>query len=161
MRHDAPRPSSWADEDGDCQNTRHEILLRDAIGPVKLSPDGCRVVWGMWADPYSGEWIIGNPGGNPAPIEIEHVIPRSYAQRGRRWSRAQFVRWYNDQRNLLISARAENQDKGSQGPSEWMPSFEPFHCSYGSIWRSGAKRWRIAVKPLDKVKLHDLLESCR
>ena len=37
----------WVDEDSDCQNTRQEILIRDAIdGTIELDEDGCKVVSG-------------------------------------------------------------------------------------------------------------------
>ena len=157
MKHDAPRPS-WRDEDRDCQKTRHEILLRDAIGPVRLSDDGCRVVWGLWGDPYTGEWIVGPPHG---PIQIEHVVPRSYAQSGKRWTREEFERFFNDPRNLIVSGTAENQKKGSKGPSEYLPPHEAFRCTYTAIFSEVTKRYGITVKPLDRLVLAEWAERCR
>ena len=40
----------WIDADGDCQNTRAEILIRDSQVPPTL--EGCRVVAGLWELPY-------------------------------------------------------------------------------------------------------------
>jgi len=45
----------WIDADLDCQNTRHEILIRDSLSPVQLSENGCRVISGVWVGQYTGE----------------------------------------------------------------------------------------------------------
>ena len=37
----------WADEDGDCRNTRHELLEELSTRKVRWSPDGCLVVWAL------------------------------------------------------------------------------------------------------------------
>ena len=41
----------WDDEDGDCQNTRHERLIDLSMVPVDLSENGCQVEQGHWSDP--------------------------------------------------------------------------------------------------------------
>ena len=43
----------WADSDGDCQNTRHELLIARSLRPAELRTDGCLVLMGRWIDPYS------------------------------------------------------------------------------------------------------------
>ena len=45
----------WIDADLDCQNTRHEVLIRDSLAPLQLSEDGCRVISGVWVGQYTEE----------------------------------------------------------------------------------------------------------
>ncbi len=45
----------WEDLDGDCQNTRAEILIRDSRIPVQFKDHReCSVVAGEWFGPYTG-----------------------------------------------------------------------------------------------------------
>ena len=48
----------WTDDDGDCLNTRHELLQDLSTGPVTMSENGCRVLRGHWNDPYSGNVLF-------------------------------------------------------------------------------------------------------
>ena len=62
----------WIDQDGDCQNTRHEVLIAESTVPVTLDAKGCRVVSGRWQDPYTGRVFT-----DPRPLDIDHFIPQA------------------------------------------------------------------------------------
>ena len=48
----------WIDEDRDCQNARHEVLIEESLSTVGFKTSkGCRVVSGSLNDPYSGRTI--------------------------------------------------------------------------------------------------------
>ena len=61
---------SWIDADGDCQNTRHEVLIAESTEPVTLDARGCRVVSGRWEAPYTGRVFT-----NAQNLDIDHFIP--------------------------------------------------------------------------------------
>lgn len=56
----------WADADGDCQNTRQEVLIAESRVPVTLGPKGCRVTAGQWHDPYTDRVFT-----NPRRLDID------------------------------------------------------------------------------------------
>ena len=117
----------WIDEDGDCQNTRAEILIRDS--QTQVSFDGCRVVSGLWNQPYSGGSTT-----SASKIDIDHIIPLKWAHGhgGDRWSSARKQAFANDPDNLLATAYSANRSKGAKGPDEWMPAINK--CSYAQRW---------------------------
>jgi hypothetical protein len=66
--------SGWADADGDCQNTRQEILIRDLEGE-QLTADGCNVASGTLNDPYTGTTIAFERGQTTSDdVQIDHVL---------------------------------------------------------------------------------------
>ena len=61
----------WIDEDKDCQNTRHEVLIEESLTPVTFKTDkGCRVVSGSWLGAYSGEIFT-----DASLLDIDHLVP--------------------------------------------------------------------------------------
>ena len=66
-RYDRTVFGGWSDEDGDCQNTRHERLIERSLEPVELTDDGCLAATGRWYDPYTGTCVHSRqrPGNRP------------------------------------------------------------------------------------------------
>jgi hypothetical protein len=128
----------WSDFDGDCMNTRHEILQQQAVGSVRLSPDHCYVSSGVWNDPYSGKTFT-----RASDLDIDHIVPLKWASDhgGALWSPNKKERFANDPVNLLAVDDALNQAKGARGPSEWMPPNHKFRCEYLGMWQSVLKAY--------------------
>ena len=122
----------WIDEDGDCQNTRAEILIRDS--QAKVGFDGCRVVSGLWNLPYSGGSTT-----SASQVDIDHIIPLKWAHGhgGDRWSGARKKALANDSENLMATSSSANRSKGAKGPDEWMPAIN--RCRY-------AQRWEVLIE---------------
>lgn len=121
----------WIDSDGDCMNTRHEILLEQADEPVRLSPDGCYVSMGGWIDPFSGKFFY-----RASELDVDHIVPLKWANDngGGAWPATLKERFANDPINLLVVDRRLNQAKGAKGPSQWMPPNHLFRCEYLLLW---------------------------
>ena len=118
---------TWSDEDGDCQNTRHERLIARSLEPVELSDDGCVAVSGRWKDSYTGNMYTSSQ-----ELEIDHVVPLFYAwKRGAGlWEREKQQQFANDPANLLPVSVSVNRSKGAAGALEWLPPNEAFGCEY-------------------------------
>lgn len=155
MPANAPRPS-WGDLDGDCQDTRQEILIRDAFGPVRLSPDGCRVVEGLWGDPYGGGWIT-----DPREIEIDHIVAQSQARKAREWTREEFVAFYRDPLNLVAVSRVENQYKRSKTVADYLPPNPRARCWFVRRVDAVRRKYGLTFGPLDMQVLSEWRERCR
>lgn len=123
----------WSDFDRDCMNTRHEILLAQASGQVKLSPNGCYVSTGTWHDPFSGTTLH-----RASDLDVDHVVPLKWANDhgGDHWPSNMKEQFANDPDNLIAVDDALNQSKGAQGPTEWMPPNQAYHCEYLARWQT-------------------------
>ncbi|MGR4000253.1 MAG: HNH endonuclease family protein [Alphaproteobacteria bacterium] len=122
----------WADNDGDCQNTRHEVLQEQSLIPATLDAAGCRVVKGLWIDPYTGIKHT-----DPAELDIDHLIPLAEAHRsgGNLWNHQQRRDFANDLKTpgaLVAVALGINRSKGKRDPSRWLPPQQ--HCQYVENW---------------------------
>ena len=136
----------WIDEDGDCQNSRHELLILSSQKPVTFTTErGCTVASGQWLDPYTGNTYT-----LASDVDIDHVVPLAYASAagGARWSRDERQRFANDPRNLLVVDDAANQRKGAAGPSAFLPA-ESFRVDYLRIWREVVTLYGLQLLPED------------
>ena len=117
----------WIDEDGDCQNARHELLQELSTGRVTLSSSGCTVVQGRWIDPYTNQIFTRARG-----MDIDHMVPLAWAHAhgADKWDHETRRRFANDPVNLFAVEASANRSKGAKGPLEWLPPNAGFHCEY-------------------------------
>ncbi|MEK9723018.1 MAG: hypothetical protein VW405_05975 [Rhodospirillaceae bacterium] len=150
----------WVDADGDCQDTRQEVLVAESAGPVVLDARGCRVVQGVWLDPYSGRTFT-----RPRSLDVDHVVPLAwaYAHGGESWTRARREAYANalDDEDHLVAVRArENRQKGAQGPSTWVPPQEASWCWYGRAWDRIVTAWGLTPGDADEMAIVRLVATC-
>jgi hypothetical protein len=132
----------WIDADGDCQDTRQEVLIEESLVPVELSGDGCRVVLGLWLCPYTGKTFT-----DPGQLDVDHMVPLKAAWEAGAWSWPKYKRilYANDliDPNHLIAVEAgANRQKGAQGPQTWLPRVE-YVPAYVENWNAICSRWRL------------------
>jgi len=118
----------WIDEDGDCQDTRQEVLIRDSTCDVVLSDDTCRVLKGCWRCPYTGKIFD-----DPAAVQIDHVVALSEAHRSGGWmwsadKKQQYANYLKDPGHLVVSSARANIQKSDKAPDAWMPDVD--QCKY-------------------------------
>jgi hypothetical protein len=149
----------WIDVDHDCQDTRQEVLIAESRQPVKLTPDGCRVVWGDWLDPYTGEQT-----NNPKALDVDHVCALGWAAAagGWRWGRATKQAYANDldaPEHLRAVMLEANRAKGSKGPDRWRPRRADW-CDYATAWTAIAKRWDLTLTVSEIMALREMSATC-
>jgi 5-methylcytosine-specific restriction endonuclease McrA len=144
----------WIDEDGDCQNTRAEILIRDNVGTIKFKRNKpCNVSWGKWICPYTGKTFT-----KASDLDIDHIVPLSHAHRtgGANWTREKKREFANDPINLLAVEDNTNQSKGDKGPAEWMPPRKEYWSEYARKWRAVKKKYELSISDEEEK----LLRAC-
>ncbi|MBL3576484.1 HNH endonuclease family protein, partial [Rhodovulum sulfidophilum] len=119
--------SDWTDPDGDCLDTRAELLADLSTVPVRLAPSGCSVRHGRWFAPYTGQVVT-----NAGDLDIDHIVPLRYAwsHGAASWPAAKRARFARDPVNLLPVSASANRSKGARGPLDWLPPDPGFRCQY-------------------------------
>ena len=151
--------SHWLDEDGDCLNTRHEVLLAQSIGTVVYSSNGCRIHSGLWSGPYTGKIYQ-----DPSDLDIDHVIPLAWAHAhgAAGWSPVKKAAFANDPLNLLAVDDGLNQSKGAKGLSEWLPPQLEYVCDYLMRWLIVMSAYpELSFSDLESMAVSEILVQCR
>ncbi len=136
----------WIDADGDCQTTRHEVLIRDSeIGVTFRDSSNCEVRSGTWTDPFTGDTFT-----NASDIDIDHMVPLLNAHMSGGWNwteerREEYANFMDDPGHLLAVLDSENQSKGDKGPDEYLPPNEDFHCEYVENWIRIKRDWGLRM----------------
>jgi hypothetical protein len=137
----------WTDDDDDCQDTRMEVLERDAGGGLVGDNRRCHIRQGRWPDPYSGQVLT-----LAGDVDIDHMVPlkNAYESGAWRWSlprRVAYANYLHDPRHLLAVRDRLNQSKSDRGPDRWLPPNGTYLCTYVREWVRIKDKWRLVVSP--------------
>ena len=151
----------WIDADGDCANTRDEVLHRDLTGTS--SANGCTVVSGFLDDPYTGRTIRFTRGvATSSDVQIDHVVSA-----GNAWVSgapgllpSEREEFYNDPLNLLAVDGPTNGTKSDSPADEWLPPEESFHCEYVATQIAVKAQYDLSVTASEKEAMIDVLSEC-
>jgi hypothetical protein len=152
--------SGWSDDDSDCINTRHEVLILESLTTTGLSSSGCSVASGQWYAAFTGTYVT-----NPSSLDIDHFVPLANAHDsgGWAWSSATKKSYYNDlvdPQHLIAVTASANRSKGSRGPDEWKPSDSAYWCQYADTWVDIKVRWSLTVTASELSSLQSMLDTC-
>lgn len=151
----------WIDEDGDCMNTRHEVLLEESVRPVTFADsDQCKIESGSWIGPFTGKQFD-----DPGVLDIDHMVPlkNAHLSGGWAWGRERKADYANDlsyDGHLLAVDRSANRSKGSSGPEDWRPLAEEYRCQYAIDWVTIKYAWRLTVSEPEAAALVEMLNTC-
>ena len=160
-RYDRDDWRHWTDDDGDCQDTRQEVLVAESASRVTYGDDRqCRVEAGRWWDPYTGTVLT-----DPGDLDIDHLVPLANAHRsgGWAWSQERKRLFANDlgyDAHLIAVTASANRAKGAKGPEEWRPSDESYWCRYATDWARVKRAWDLTVTAAEAVALREMLQTC-
>ena len=148
----------WIDVDGDCQDTRAELLIKSSLTDVEYrNQKNCSVVKGKWFDVYTGKtWV------NASDVDIDHVLPLSWANGhgGSTWTKAKKRDFANDFENLLPVEDNVNQEKSDKGLDEWLPPRHEYRCEYINKFDSLVKKYGLLYAPSENRVVQKLKAAC-
>ena len=153
--------SHWRDPDRNGCDARNDILRRDLTNLViKSDSNGCKVLGGVLADPYSGkniDFVFG-----ASLIDIDHVVALSNA-----WQTGAFqftseirLQFANDPLNLLAVSASLNRQKGDGDAATWLPPTKSYRCQYVARQIAVKKKYGLWLTKPEKVAMSTLLAKC-
>jgi len=151
----------WSDDDSDCQNARHEVLVEESLAPVGFaSSSECRVVSGEWRAPFTGSIIT-----DPSSLDVDHMVPLANAHRSGGWAwdaatKKTYANDLTDPGHLIAVTASANRSKGSRGPEEWLPSNESYICEYIANWARIKAKWQLTVTSAELAVLLSRQSTC-
>lgn len=150
--------------------TRDVMMLRDAVGSVRLDPKTCELSVGSgggWQDEYgfldraTGElrpyrWMT-----DPSGVDAEHIAALAEAWRS---GAAQLDedtrrRIANDATNLVASDPSANRSKGDQDAANYLPPGK-FRCTYVDRYLRVKVAYGLAVDPAEQAALRTAVDDC-
>ena len=148
----------WIDDNGDCQNTRHEMLISTSNIPVEFKTDkGCQVAIGKWYDPYSGDIFT-----DSTALDLDHIVPLKFAHGhgGDKWPRDKRQTFANDHQNLLLVKASLNRQKGAKGLDDWLPPNHAYRCEYIERFMNIIDKYGLLLIPSEKRIINRMREAC-
>lgn len=157
MEYDRKDWGRWMDLDGDCQDTRQEVLVRDSTVGVQLDEKGCRVVAGRWLDPYDGSEVT-----DPSKVDVDHVVALrdAHDSGGWQWSYDEKRLFFNDLENLKATSQSTNRSKGARGPDEWLPPLRAARCGYVTEWMALKGSYSLSSSAEENGRVSYMLTIC-
>lgn len=151
----------WTDADGDCQDTRSEVLQEESRITVTFrSEANCRVDTGEWIGPWSGQRFT-----QAGDLDVDHHVPLANAHRSGAadWP-GEMKRAFANDRSIPGALNATmntlNRQKGARGPDEWRPPDRASWCRYATDWIEVKSAWQLTITARELRALTDMLGTC-
>ncbi|MHA7286336.1 HNH endonuclease family protein [Arthrobacter sp. MDT3-44] len=149
----------WKDADGDCQNTRAEVLVAETKAAMTYtSTRRCTVATGRWVTTFDNKIHT-----SATTVQIDHTVPvaEAWGSGARNWTQTRRVAFYNDigyAGSLAAQTTLLNQQKQAKGPEDWMPPAN--RCAYVARWVVVKSRWGMTVDSREKAALVRIADTC-
>lgn len=161
--------SAWSDAasvpgSGNGCDTRNDVLARDLndirAGPVSSCPRA--VLAGDLRSPYTGGFVAFRRDRNASAVQIDHIVPLSYAwdMGAWSWSPPRRLDFANDPANLVSVDGHSNQDKSDSEPARWMPPAAGFRCQYAIQFVTVTQTYGLSIDEPSRRVLSEALR-CR
>lgn len=149
-------PFIWLDEDGDCQKTDVEVLIRDALNLIHWNdPEACTIRDGEW-----GNWATGGIVNGGSAWVVPVVTPDQAMKSGAEsWGREQQLAFINDMDNLVVMDIYTAAERNVLGPESWLP-YEPLRCTYIDRWVTIKSRYALSMSEAEQKTVQSIQDAC-
>lgn len=142
-------------------DTRNDILRRDLTGIT--TANGCTVLAGTLADPYTGKVIEFRRGKETSSaVQIDHLVPlgNAWVSGAAHWPLARMKAIANDPMNLLAVDGSANMSKSDKNAAQWLPPNQAFRCIYVKSQVRVKNRYKLTVTSAEKQVMMSYYGQC-
>ncbi|WP_137723924.1 HNH endonuclease family protein [Prescottella subtropica] len=150
--------------------TRDVMMLRDAVGSVRLDPKTCELIVGKgggWQDEYgfvdrkTGELRPYKKMEKPSDVDAEHIVALAEAWRSGAAGLDEDTRRRiaNDAVNLVAADPSANRSKGDQDAANYLPPGK-FRCTYVDRYLHVKVKYGLTVDPAEQAALRTAVDDC-
>ncbi len=153
--------SHWSDEDGDCQNVRHEVLQDETFEVVTFTnSSNCYVNTGKWYGVYTATYYY-----SASDLDVDHFVPlkNAHDSGGHEWSlskKMEYANYLGDSDHLLAVQSGANRSKGARGPEDWKPDNTEYWCEYAYDWIRIKSFWNLSATQREWDALLEMISTC-
>ena len=153
--------SHWSDDDGDCQNIRHEVLQDETQEAVTFTTSSnCYVATGKWYGVYTGEYYY-----SASELDVDHFVPlkNAHDSGGYEWSlekKKEYANYLEDSDHLVAVQSGANRSKGARGPENWKPANSQYWCEYAYDWIRIKDTWGLTATQAEWDALRFMIATC-
>lgn len=159
---------SWSDDTDaelgrDGCDTRNNMLALSMTG-VEFKPgtNDCKVVAGVFDDPYTGAQLTITSSSEMGQIQIDHLYPLSTAWHAGawQWPLEDRMTFAQDPDELIATIASANQSKGAKTPGEWLPPDPNYHCTYLLRYLQVAEKYDLPITIADEAAVRNAAPRC-
>ena len=153
--------SHWSDDDGDCQNIRHEVLQDETFEAVTFTTSSnCYVDSGKWYGVYTATYYY-----SASELDVDHFVPlkNAHDSGGYEWSLAkkkEYANYLEDSDHLIAVQSGANRSKGARGPEGWKPANTEYWCQYAYDWIRIKNTWGLTATQAEWDALTYMIATC-
>jgi len=153
--------SHWSDDDGDCQNIRHEVLQDETFEVVTFTTSSnCYVDTGKWYGVYTATFYY-----SASELDVDHFVPlkNAHDSGGYEWSltkKKEYANYLEDSDHLIAVQKGANRSKGASGPEDWKPTNKDYWCEYAYDWIRIKNTWGLTVTQNEWNALVSMIDTC-
>ena len=153
--------SHWSDDDGDCQNIRHEVLQDETFEAVTFTTSSnCYVDTGKWYGVYTATYYY-----SASELDVDHFVPlkNAHDSGGYEWSltkKKEYANYLEDSDHLIAVQSGANRSKGARGPEDWKPTNKDYWCEYAYDWIRIKDTWGLTATQTEWDALVSMIATC-